>query len=41
MLLFPKFIVIALIIGALCLTAIGLIALIALLLKDRKSKDIW
>ena len=41
MILFPKIIVVALVIGALGLTAVGLIALVAMLLKDRKSKNIW
>ena len=41
MILFPKIIVIALVIGALGLTAVGLIALIVMVLKDRKSRNIW
>jgi len=41
MLLFPKFLVIALILGALVLTTAGLITLIVMILKDRKSKSIW
>lgn len=41
MLLFPKFVVIALILGALGLTAVAFVALIVMLVKDYKSKNIW
>ncbi len=41
MILFPKIVVVALVLGALGLTAASLIALIVLVLKDRKSNKIW
>lgn len=41
MLLFPKFLVVALILGALALTAVAFITLIVMVIKDFKSKNIW
>ena len=41
MILFPTFIVVGLILGALVLTAVALVALVIMLLRDRKSKSIW
>jgi len=41
MILFPKIVVVALVVGALTLTGVSLIALIVMALKDRKSKKLW
>lgn len=41
MILFPKVVVIALILGALALTAIAFTSLIVMIIKDFISKDIW
>lgn len=41
MLLFPKIVVVVLVVGALLLTALALVALLSLFVKDRKSKSIW
>jgi len=41
MILFPKFIVVALVLASLGLTVAGLVTLLVMLLRDRKSKSIW
>ena len=41
MILFPKFIVVGLVLGALGLTAVALVALIVMIIKDYISKNIW
>ena len=39
--LFPKFVVIALIFAALGLTAVGVLTLLWMVVKDIISKDLW
>lgn len=41
MILFPPTLVFVLIVTALGLTAVGAVSLLVLLLRDRKSKNIW
>ncbi|MDQ8202898.1 hypothetical protein [Pelagicoccus sp. SDUM812003] len=41
MILFPESIVSGLIVGALCLTGIAIVSLIAMIIKDYLTKDVW
>ncbi len=41
MILFPKFIVVTLVLASLGLTVAGAVTLLVMLLRDRKSKSIW